>query len=61
MRWLDNIIDSMDLSLSKLEQTLGDGEGQGSLPGMLQVAESQTRLSNNKACRRPPAEGDIPW
>ena len=57
MRWLDNIIDSMDLSLSKLEQTLG---GQGSLPGMLQVTESQTRLSN-KACRRPPAEGDIPW
>ena len=27
MRWLDGIIDLMDMSLS----TLGDGEGQGSL------------------------------
>ena len=28
MRWLDGIIDSMDM---KFEQTLGDGEGQGTL------------------------------
>ena len=34
-RWLDDITDSMDMSLSNdcsmIEQTLGDGEGQGSL------------------------------
>ena len=60
MRYLDSITDSMDMSLSKLEQTLGDNEGQGSLLGMLQVTKSQTRLSNNnRASRRLPAEGDI--
>ena len=60
MRYLDNITDSMDMSLSKLEQTLGDSEGQGSLLGMLQVTKSQTQLNNNnRASRRLPAEGDI--
>ena len=34
MRYLDNITDSMDMSLSKLDQTLGDSEGQGRLPGL---------------------------
>ena len=34
-RWLDDITESMDMNLSNdcsmIEQTLGDGEGQGSL------------------------------
>ena len=44
MRWLDSITDSMDMSLSKL----GDSEGQGSLT-VHEVAESDMtqRLNNS--------------
>ena len=38
MRWLDDIIDSMDMSLSKLQEIAKDGEARG-------VAKSQTRLT----------------
>ena len=45
MRWLDGITDSMDMSLSKLRETVS--EGQGSLAAAVQgVTKSRTRLSN---------------
>ena len=44
MRWLDGITDSMDVSLSELQELV---DGQGGLHAAIHgVAKSQTRLSD---------------
>ena len=44
MRWLDNITDALDMSLSKIQEIVKDREAQ--CAAVHGVTKSQTRLSN---------------
>ena len=58
MRWLDGITDSMDMSLSKLQEMVKDREAW--CAAVHGVAKSWTRLNNNNRITSPDSGEDEP-
>ena len=48
MRWLDGIIDSMDVSLNKLREIVNDREAWPSSPWSHKESDMTKKLNNNK-------------